>query len=115
MAYKTMTIGLNSYCQSSRDRMLQAVSLHEKKKKLHSVVKESTKFKFLLNMSQEEIDINTKPTKAANDIKKKSKNASLKDTKKGWRVKPLHGKCHLRTDNTDVARGTTHQWLSSSS
>ena len=83
MAYKTTTIGLNSYLQSSGDRMLQAVLQDKKKKKLHSVVKESRKFKFQLNITQEEIDINTKPTKAAKDIKKKTKNASLEDMKKG--------------------------------
>ena len=71
MAYKTTTITLNNYLQSSRDRMLQDVLEHGKKKKLHSVVKESRKFKFQLNMTQEEININTKPTKAAKDILKK--------------------------------------------
>ena len=68
MAYKTTTIGLNSYLQYSRDRMLQAVLQHKKKKKLHSVVKESRKFKFKLNMTQEQTEINIKPTKAAKDI-----------------------------------------------
>ena len=114
MAYKATTIGLNSYLPSSGDRMLQAVLQHEKKKKLHSVVKER-KFKFQLNMTQEEIDINTKPTKAAKGIKKKAKNAILEDMKKGWREKPLNGKYPLRTANADVDRATTHQWLSSSS
>ena len=35
--------------------------------------------------------------------------------KEGWREKPLHGKYLWRTDNADVDRATTHQWLSSSS
>ena len=65
-------------------------------------------------MAQEEIDINNKPTKATKDIKKK-KNASLEDMKKGWREKQLHGGYPLRTDNADVDKATTHQWLSSSS
>ena len=52
--------------------MFHAILQHEKKKKLHSVVKESRKFKFQLNMAQEEIDINIKPTKAAKDVKKKA-------------------------------------------
>ena len=72
MANKTMTIGLNSYLQSSGDRMFHAILQPEKKKKLHSVVKESRKFKFQLNMAQEDIDINIKPTKAAKDVKKKA-------------------------------------------
>ena len=37
MAFKTTTIGLNSYLQPSGNRMLQAVLQHEKKKKLHLV------------------------------------------------------------------------------
>ena len=72
MANKTMTIGLNSYLQSSGDRMFHAILQHEQKKKLHSVVKESRKFKFQLNMAQEDIDINIKPTKAAKHVKKKA-------------------------------------------
>ena len=62
--------------------MLHAVLQYEKKKKLHSVVKESWKFKFQLNMAQEEIDTKMKPTKAAKDIKTKANNASLEDLKK---------------------------------
>ena len=115
MAYKTTTIGLNSYLRSSGNRTLQAFLQHDKKKKLHSVVKESRKFKFQFDMTQKEIDINTKPTKAAKDIKKKAKNASLEDMEIGWREKALHGMYPLRTKNADVDRGTTHQWLSSSS
>ena len=92
MAYKTMAIGLNSYLQSSGDRILPAVLQLEKKTKLYSIVKESRQFTIQFNMTQEEIDINTKPTKLAKDIKKKTKNASLQDMKKGWREKPPHGK-----------------------
>ena len=111
MAYKTTTVDLNSYLQSSGDRMLQAVLQHEKKKKLHSVVKESRKFNFQLNMAQEEIDVNTKQKIVAKDIKKKAKNASLEDMKKGWREKPLHGKYPLGIDNAVLDRPVTHLWL----
>ena len=115
MTYKTTTICLNRYSESSEDRMLHAVLQHEIKKKLHSVVKESRKFKFQLNMAQEELDTNMKPTIATKDIKEKAKNASLEDMKKGWREKPLHEEYPLRTDHADVDKATTHQWLSSSS
>ena len=94
--------------------MLHVVSQHKKKKKLYSAVKEGSKFKFQLNMSQEEIDTDMKPTKAAKYIKKNSKNASIEDMKKGWREKPLHGKYPLRSDHADVDNTATHQWLSSS-
>ena len=103
MVYETETVSLNSYLQSSGDRMLHAVLQHEKKKKLHSVVKESRKFKTHLNMAPEEIEINTKPTKAAKE------NTSLEDMKKGWREKLLHGKYPLMFDNVDLDRATTHQ------
>ena len=51
--------------------MLHAALQLEKKKKLHLVVTESRTSKFQLNMAEEEIDINIKPTKAAKDIRKK--------------------------------------------
>ena len=86
-----------------------------KKTKLHSVVKEMRKFKFRLDLAHEGIDINTKPTQAAKYIKKKAKNASLEDMRKRWRQKSLHGKYPLITDNADVHRAMTHQWISSSS
>ena len=60
-------------------------------------------------MTQEEIYIITKPTKAAKNINKKAKTASLEDMKKEWREKPLHGKYLLKTDNADVEKATTHQ------
>ena len=59
--------------------MLQAVLQHEKKKKFSGNRKQ--KFNFQLTVTQEEIDINTKPTKASKDIKKKNKNAGLEDMK----------------------------------
>ena len=60
-------------------------------------------------MTQEKIDTNMK------DIKKKTKNASLEDIKKGWRQKLLHGKYPLSPDYTDVNKATIHQWASNSS
>ena len=59
MYFKTITIGLNTYLLSSDHRMLKLVLHHEKKKKLHSVAKESRKFKFQLNMAQEESEQTT--------------------------------------------------------
>ena len=56
-----------------------------------------------------------KATEAAKEIKKKSKQDDLDDMKKTLRQKSFHGRKPLRTDNVDVDRATTHQWLSSSS
>ena len=73
------------------------------------MVKERRKFKFQLNTAQEEFDINTKPTKAAKDVKKKAKKArGWRWREEGWREKPQHGKYLLRSDNADVDRATTH-------
>ena len=112
MCFKITKIGLNNY---SDDRMLMLVLQHEKKKYLHSVMKESQEFKFQLNMAQEENKKTTEATKAVKEIKKKAKQGYLDDMKKAWRKKSLHGRCPLRTDNGDVDGTTTHQWLSSSS
>ena len=54
MCFKTKAIGLNTYLLLSDDRMLKLVLQHEKKKKFHSVTKGSRKFKFQLNITQEE-------------------------------------------------------------
>ena len=71
MCVKTPTIGLNTYLLSSDDRMLKLVLQHEKKKKLHSVTKESRKFKFQLNMAQEENEQTTEANKAEKKLKRK--------------------------------------------
>ena len=57
----------------------------------------------------------TEATKGAKEIKKKAKQVYLDDMKETWRKKPLHGRYPLRTDNSDVDRTTTLQWLISSS
>ena len=71
MCFKATTTGLNTYLLSSDDRMLNLVLKHEKEKKLHSVTKESRKFKFQLDMTQEKNKQTTDATKAANEIQKK--------------------------------------------
>ena len=48
-------------------------------------------------------------------LQKKAKQRYLDDMKKTWRGKTLHRRYPLITDNGDVGRTTTHQWLSSSS
>ena len=83
MCFETTTIGLNTYLLSSDARMLKLVLQHEKKKKkLRSVMKESRKFKFQLNMAHEENEQTTEATKAAKEIKKKVKQGYLDDMKK---------------------------------
>ena len=64
---------LNTYLLSADDRMLKLVLQYEKKKKLHSVTKESQKFEFQLNMAQEENEQTKEATKASKEINKKYK------------------------------------------
>ena len=95
--------------------MLYVISQYEKKKKLHSVVEESKKFKFQLHKALEENEPNMTATKEAKEINQKAKQACQKYMKKIWREKPLHERYLQRTDSSDVDTTTTHQWLSSSS
>ena len=48
-------------------------------------------------------------------LQKKFKQDYPDDMKKTWGEKPLHGRYPLRTNNRDVDRTTTQQWLSRSS
>ena len=66
-------------------------------------------------MAQQENEQTTEASKAAKEIKKKAKQGYLNHMKKTCREKPLRGRYPLRTDNSDVDRTATHQWLSSSS
>ena len=80
MCFKATTIGLNSYSESSDDWMLHIVLLHEKKRKLHSIVKESRMIKFFqLHLALEENEPNLTATKTATEIKQKVKQASQED------------------------------------
>ena len=109
MGFKATTIILNTYLLSSDDKMLKLILQHEKKKKLHSVTKESRKHIFQLNMAQEENGQTTEATKASKEIKKKANQGYLDEMKKTWREKPLHGRYPLTTDSDDVDRTTIHQ------
>ena len=90
--FKTTTTSLNSYLELPEDQMLYVVLQHEKKKKLHSVVKESRKFKFQLDMTLEENEPNMTAIKTTQEIKQKAKEACQEDMKKTWREKPQHGR-----------------------
>ena len=76
--FKTATIGLNSYLESSDDGMLYIVLQYEKKKILHLVVKENRKFKFQLHIALEEHELNMTATKAAKEIKQNKISLSRK-------------------------------------
>jgi len=107
LSYKTSTIGLCKYLESTQDWMLKLVNLHEQNKKLHSVTKESHKFSRELDLDLQN-DEAVIPTVVAKKTKQKAKELGLKHIAKRWEEKPLHGK------NADVDELATHQWLRNS-
>ena len=81
LSYKTWTIGQNKYLTTLTDWMQQLVVAHNKTQKVHSISKQSHKFKQELNIHQhEENDTNTS-TKQAIDIKKTANKEGLKQIK----------------------------------
>ena len=72
------------------------------------MVKESRKFRFQLNTTQEEIYINPEPTKKAKNIKKAT-TASLEDMKKVRERNHYMENTPIRTDIADVDRATANQ------
>lgn len=81
MRFEAATRGLKYLFESSDDRVLYIVFQHKKEKKLHSVAKEGRRFKFQLHMALEENKQNMAATKAAEDIKQKTKQACQGDMK----------------------------------
>ena len=81
MSFETAIIDLKYFLESSDDWMLYIVLQHEKKKKLHSVVKKGINFKFQLHMELEEDEPCMAATKAAKEIKWEAKQACQGDMK----------------------------------
>ena len=82
LTYKTTTIGLHKYLQTTKDWMMELVRKHENSKKLYSIAKESRKHMRELNTEeQEELNQDLAPTKAAEAMKQKAKAESLKNLK----------------------------------
>ena len=113
LSYKTSTIDQHKYLTTTKGWMLQLVLTYDKTKKVHSISKQSCKFKQEINMHQsEENDTNTS-TKQASNIKKTVKTEGLKQIKQNWERKPLHGKYPLRSQKAGVDQRNTNQWLCS--
>ena len=58
LTYKTTTIGLKKYLETTTDWMLQLVDTHEKRKKKYSINQESKKCSNQINLKLKEININ---------------------------------------------------------
>ena len=110
LTYKTTTIGLHKYLQTTKDRMIELVRKYENSKKPYSIAKESRKYMRESNIEeQEELNQDLAPAKAAKAMKQKAKSEGLKNLKSTWEEKPLHGQCPLRANNADVDQKKTHQ------
>ena len=115
-AYRTATIGLCYYLENTKETLLKCVHYHDKSKKLHSIAKQSSKFKDELNLDENENTIlkqDSPNTAKAKKIKEKAK-ALLKQTlREKWEKKPLHGQYVKRLMQPKVSARLSTQWLNS--
>jgi len=115
MSFKTTTIAMTTYLNSTTDWMLQLVLHHEGTKKLHSITKETANFKHEFNFQYENANYNDQPLlKQAKLVKQAAKKCGIEKLTEKWSQKPLHGKFNLRSQQADVDQIATHQWLRSS-
>ena len=70
--YKTLTIGLQTYLDSTQDWMLQLVNRHEKTKQIHSASCQSKNFMTELELAPIEMS-ETQPIKRANIVNRRQK------------------------------------------
>ena len=114
-SYKTNTIGMQKYLTVSNDWMIQLVRQHEENKKLHSIVKETRRFKREFELENgNTVNEDLPATKQAKHLKQCAKKCAAKQLSESWSQKPLHGKYPLRCQQADVDQTATHQWLRSS-
>ena len=92
LTYKTTTIGLHKYLQTSKGWIMEVARKHQNSKKSYSIAKESRKYTRELNIEvQEELNHDLAPAKAAKEMKQKARSEGLKNLKSTWEEKPLHG------------------------
>ena len=106
LSCKTWTIGQHKYRTTLTDWMQQLVVAHDKTQKVHSISKQSHKFKQELNINQHEEKAPNTSMKQATDIKKTAKKEGLKQIKQNWGNKPLHGKYSMQSQKIDVIKET---------
>ena len=112
-AYKSTTIGLETYLRNTDDALLQLVLQHETKKKLYSIQKEAEKFKREFGVPNLEREANERITKFARKVKQKVKQQSQEIEMKQWEEKELHGRYPNRLREANVDGYKTNQWLRS--
>ena len=110
LSLKTTTIGMQKYLETTKDWMLQLVHNHEQRKKLHSIMKESTKFAAELNI-ETAVGTELPCMLQARNLKRRAKQEGLKKTKERWEGKPLHSQYPKRSKQADVDQEKIHQLL----
>ena len=113
MAYKTTTVGLNTYLQKTEDALLTLVYQHERNKKLYSVQKEAEKYVREINIPEVIRKENEKITNFAKRTKQEAKKWTQKRLIETWEAKPMHGQYPTRVKKADIDQEQTHQWLQS--
>ena len=88
-AYKTTTVGLETYLKHSEDILLQLVWEHEKRKKLYYIQK-GEKFRQELDVPNLEKGESEQTTAYAKRIKQKTKHRAQDKLSKKWEEKALH-------------------------
>lgn len=102
LTYKTTTLGLHKYLQTTKDWKTEMVRKHENSKKLDSITKERWNYvKELNNEEQEKLNHDLPPTKSVKEMKQTSESEGLKNFKSTWK-KGLFGQHLLRASNDDV-------------
>ena len=109
LSYKTSTIGLFRYMNSSDDWMLQLALKHEKEKGSHSVVKEAREFAREIDLDLEtEFDGEMKNRKNVRKLKRIAEDKGNKTIDTAWKSKRLHGQYPLRSQKANVDLHDTH-------
>ncbi|KAF7218105.1 putative LOC107393841-like protein [Nothobranchius furzeri] len=113
MAYKTTTMALKTYLETTDDALLILVCQHEARKKLYSVTKEAIRYAQELNIPEVARIEKETVTSFAKRTRREAKKWAQKRMRETWEEKPMHGQYPLRVKKADVEQDHTHQWLRS--
>ena len=92
IAYKTATIGSDTYLNTTKnDTLLVIAKEHEKAKEKDPVANQATLFRRELNLSEALEPEKEVPTVYARNVKQKAKHQARGQLKQKWEDKPMHG------------------------
>ena len=111
-SYKTATIGMQKYLTVSNDWMIQLVRQHEENKKLHSIVRETKRFKREFELENENtVNEDLPATKQAKHLKQCAKKYATKQLSECWSQKPLLRSSGLKAETEDFILAAQSQSL----